>query len=79
VARLREAIRRQLEDNRLRIKTYTDIVKSRIRGKSEELYALLSGVRSSTTESNRETGVLGEEVRDKERGHTDEDTGESNI
>jgi hypothetical protein len=68
VARLREAVRRQLEDNRLRIKTYADIVKMRIRGKSEELYALLSNLRSGTTESSGAPGVPGEEVRGQEGG-----------
>jgi hypothetical protein len=72
VARLREAVRRQLEDNRLRLKTYADITKMRIRGKSEELYALLSNLRSSPTENSRKTGVPGEEVRGQEGGPTPE-------
>jgi hypothetical protein len=79
VARLREAVRRQLEDNRLRLKTYVDITKMRIRGKSEELYALLSNLRSSTTESGGALRVLGEEVRSEEGGSTAESTQQSDI
>jgi hypothetical protein len=79
VARLKNAIYTQLVDNKLRIKTYADIVKMRIKGSSSELYALLSNLRSSPSTGNRETGVPREEVWDKERGHTDENPGESNI
>jgi hypothetical protein len=72
IARLKNAIYTQLVDNKLRIKTYADIVKMRIKGSSSELYALLSNLRSSTTESSRETGVPGEEVRGEEGGPTPE-------
>jgi hypothetical protein len=68
IARLKNAIYTQLVDNKLRIKTYADIVKMRIKGSSSELYALLSGVHSSATTSNRETRVPGEEVRSEEGG-----------
>jgi hypothetical protein len=74
IARLKNAIYTQLVDNRLRIKTYADIVKMRIKGSSGEIYALLSGVRSGTTEGNREAGVPGEEVRGQEGGSTPEDS-----
>jgi hypothetical protein len=74
VAKIREAVRKQLEDNRLRIKAYADIVKMRIKGSSGEIYALLSGVRSSPPEGNREAGVPGEEVRGQEGGSTPEDS-----
>jgi len=74
VAMIREAARKQLEDNRLRIKAYADIVKMRVKGSSSEIYALLSGVRSSPSKSNRETGVSGEEVRGQEGGSTAEDS-----
>jgi hypothetical protein len=74
VAKIREAVRKQLEDNRLRIKAYADIVKMRIKGSSGEIYALLSGVRSSSSKSNREAGVPGEEVWGQEGGSTPEDS-----
>lgn len=74
IARLKNAIYTQLVDNRLRIKAYADIVKMRVKGSSSEIYALLSGVRSSPPEGNRETGVPGEEVRGQEGGSTAEDS-----
>jgi hypothetical protein len=74
IARLKNAIYTQLVDNRLRIKTYADIVKMRVKGSSSEIYALLSGVRSSPPEGNREAGVPGEEVRGQEGGSTAEDS-----
>jgi hypothetical protein len=74
VSMIREAVRKQLEDNRLRIKTYADIVKMRIKASSSEIHALLSGVRSSPPEGNREAGVPGEEVRGQEGGSTSEDS-----
>jgi hypothetical protein len=79
IMKLKDAIRKQLEDNRLRIKTYADIVKMRVKGSSSELYALLSNLRSSPSTGNRETGVPREEVRGQEGGPVPEDTGESNI
>jgi hypothetical protein len=79
VARLRNAIYTQLVDNKLRIKTYADIVKMRIKGSSSELYALLSDLHSGSSTGNREAGVPGEEVRGQERGSVHEGSGESNI
>jgi hypothetical protein len=72
IARLKNAIYTQLVDNKLRIKTYADIVKMRIKGSSSEIHALLSNLRPSTTEGDRETRVLGEEVRGQEGGSTAE-------
>ena len=74
VAKIREAVRKQLEDNRLRIKAYADIVKMRIKGSSSEIYALLHHMRSSPSEGDREAGVPGEEVRGQEGGSTPEDS-----
>jgi hypothetical protein len=79
IERLREAVRRWLEDNRLRIKAYADIVKMRIRGKSEELYALLSNLRSSTTEGGGAPRVLREEVWSEEGGSTAEGSEQSDL
>jgi hypothetical protein len=72
VAVIREAARKQLEDNRLRIKAYADIVKMRVKGSSSEIYALLSGLRSGATEGHREAGVPREEVWSEEGGSTAE-------
>lgn len=74
IARLKNAIYKQLVDNRLRIKAYADIVKMRVKGSSSEIYALLSGVHSSPPEGNREAGVPGAEVRGQEGGSTAEDS-----
>jgi hypothetical protein len=79
IRRLRNAIYSQVVDNRLRIKSYADVVKMRVKGSSSELYALLSNLRSSTTESNREIGVSGEEVWSEEGGSTPEGSKQSDI
>ena len=79
VLKIREAVRKQLEDNRLKIKAYADIVKMRIKGSSSEIYALLSGVRSSPPESDRAVGVPREEVRGQEGGPTPEGSEQGDI
>jgi hypothetical protein len=79
IERLKNAIRRQLEDNRLRIKAYVDVAKRRVKGTGDELYALLSGVRSSPPESHREAGVPGEEVRGEEGGSTPEGSEQGDL
>ena len=79
IARLKNAIYVQLVDNKLRIKTYADIVKMRIKGSSSELYALLSNLRSSPPESDRAVGVPREEVRGQEGGPTPEGSEQGDI
>jgi hypothetical protein len=79
VAMIREAVKKQLEDNRLKIKSYVDTVKKRKRGSSSEIYALLSNLRSSPSEGGREAGVPGEEAWDQERGSTAEGSEQSNL
>jgi hypothetical protein len=72
IAKIRNAIRKQLEDNRLKIKAYADIAKLRIKGSSVEMYDLLSGLRPSTTAGGGKIRIFGEEVRDQEGGSTAE-------
>jgi hypothetical protein len=79
IARLRNAIYSQVVDNRLRIKSYADVVKMRVKGSSSELYALLSSLRSSPPESHREAGVPREEVRDQERGSATESSQQGDL
>jgi hypothetical protein len=79
IARLKNAIYVQLVDNKLRIKTYADIVKMRIKGSSSELYALLSNLRSSPPESDRAFRISGEEVRGQEGGPTPEGSEQGDI
>jgi hypothetical protein len=79
IAKLKEAIRAQLRDNKLRIKAYADIVNMRIRATSGELHALLSDLYSGATTGGGETGVPGEEIRGQEGGHIHESPNEDNI
>jgi len=79
IAKIRDAIRKQLEDNRLKIKAYADITKLRIKGSSVEMYALLSGLHSSSSEGVRETRIFRKEVRSEEGGPTPESSQQSNI
>jgi hypothetical protein len=68
VEKLREGIRKRVRDNRLRLKSFADIVDMRIRGTGDELHALLSGVRPSPAEGSGENRVHREEVRSEEGG-----------
>ncbi|MFP3265560.1 MAG: hypothetical protein RXO54_06980 [Acidilobus sp.] len=72
INRIRESIRRQLMDRKLRIAAYENIKAGDIKISSGELYAILSGVHSSPPEGGPEAGGDRAEVRDQEGGHPPE-------
>jgi hypothetical protein len=79
IAKIRESIKRQLMDRKLRVEIYKSIKGERIRITSGELHALLSGLRSSPTEGGSETGGDRTEVRDQEGGYTSESSPQGNL
>jgi hypothetical protein len=79
INRIRESIRRQLMDRKLRVAAYESIKAGDIKISSWELYAILSGVRSSPPEGDSEAGGAGAEVRDQEGGHPPEGAQQGNL
>jgi len=72
ISRIRESIRRQLMDRKLRIAAYENLKAGDIKISSGELYAILSGVRSGPPEGSPEAGGDRAEVRGQEGGHPPE-------